>query len=217
MNCTKCNRLAVQDNLCKKHWIESKEAVYTDNTDSNNLGIVKWLEDFFPEYTPQRTPEFHKEFYSLLLSLYSPQYRNRYDRQRLFKSYRGSGKSSSATFGFPIYVMAHNGQTIKIKVPVASIQPDGETLVEEKVVDVVLNEKLIVIVSKTGLMAEEFAVRIRDEIATNEMFRYFYGNDIRDALDAIDGQWTKKAFKFNGCYLIGLGTGMQIRGRIKGA
>jgi hypothetical protein len=89
--------------------------------------------------------------------------------------------------------------------------------VKDKLHKCTITEAFIVIVSETGPMAEDFVVRVRDELQVNEMINYLWPGKIQRAYDAVDRAWTKKAFKYNNCFLLGVGQGMQIRGRIKGA
>ena len=79
--CVKCNAKPVVDGrLCYLHHTEAKKAEWLDNTDRNNLGIIKWAKELIPEYVPQHTPEFHKDLYLDLLSLYNPEFKNKYER-----------------------------------------------------------------------------------------------------------------------------------------
>jgi len=100
--------------------------------------------------------------------------------------------------------MIFNGKKYKLKI-------------KNKQYDCLIREAFIVIISETGPMAEDFVVRVRDELQVNEMINYLWPGKIQKAWDAVDKSWTKRAFKYNDCFLLGLGQGMQIRGRIKGA
>lgn len=204
MKC-KCGKNAVKDGLCRKHWIESKEAVFLDNSNRDNIGILEWAKFMLPEYTPNSTPDIHRDISMLILELWDPIYTNRQLRQRNIISYRGSAKSTLVNMIISIYLLCHNGMKMKIK---------G---IDGTVKEVLIDERFIVIASETGISAEDFTVRIRDELTTNEMLRYFYGLKIEDAIEADTGQWTRRAFKFNKCFLMGVGIGQQIRGKIKGA
>jgi len=184
--------------------VDKKFKEWLDNSDPDNLGIIKWAKDILPEYLPQNTPEFHKELYQALLELFDPSLINRLERQLLITSYRGSAKSTVANMVFASYLVANNGRTMKIRI-------------NNEVVEVRILERFIVIISETGTMAEDFTVRIRDEFSTNPNIRYYYQLQIENAYDDITGKWTRAAFKMNGCFVLGVGTGMQIRGRIKGA
>lgn len=201
------NQVLQGTSLCKKHWIEERyeKRKYLDNTDPNDLGILKWARDMMPEYLPQDTPWFHIEMLMLLFSLFDPFYKNRYERQRNIISFRGSSKSTLINMIFTEYLLCHIGKKMLI------IGVNGE------IVEVLINEKFIVICSETGTSAEDFVVRLRDELTVNRNLRLFYGGKIEDAIDAIDGQWTRRAFKYNGCFIMGAGVGQQIRGKIKGA
>lgn len=202
--CIYCSNKAVKNNLCKHHYIAQKEEEYLDNSDYNSLGIVKWLKDMYPEHYRNEFSKEHKEVYLMFLRLYDPRYINKLQRNRLLIAFRSFAKSKTI-FGLISYILTHNNKKIKIIT--------NDNLIKE----VTIFEKFIVIFSETGSMAEEFVVNIRDEFTSNHMIKYFYKINIEDALNAIDGQWTKKAFKMNNCYVLGLGAEQQSRGRIKGA
>lgn len=200
--CSLCEKKAVasfeSSQYCKFHYIEAKERIYLDN--KTDLGIMRWIKDMMPEHFSYPFANFHYDSVAKFLSLYDPIYTNRHQRQLGLINYRESGKSHIFTLGVPEYLATHNKKNI--------ILPNGKIAI--------IDEGLIVIASETGDMAEEFIVRLRDELQINERLRYFYGAKIQDAYDSITGQWTRRAFKFNDTYFLGVGTGMQIRGRIKG-
>jgi len=205
-----CNAVSQNDSeYCYTHFIEEKEKEFCDITEG---GFFKWVEFFLKEYMPQKSPDIHREIVSLYFSLYNPHYINRYNRQLEEVAFRGSGKSTVLNFFIPLYLMTHNGKKIKI---FAEVPENGTTVVKK--IEVTLKEKFGVIASKTGSLAEEFVVRMRDELVSNRRLKMFYGDKIEDAIDSIDGQWTRKAFKFNGCFILGVGSGQMIRGRVKGA
>lgn len=201
---SECSKPRIQGyEHCYTHHIEQKEAEWLDNTDINNLGIVKWCRQLMPDAAFNKTPDFHKLLFYRLLSLYNPTLRNKYERLFEFISFRGSAKSTAANTLFVSYIIANNGKKFKFIV-------DGE--VREFLID----EKAIIIISETGGSAEDFTVRIRDAFATNERLRYYYKYTIQQALDSDTGQWTRSAFKINGLYVQGIGSGMMIRGKVKG-
>jgi len=204
MHCLKCNEEEVQEGLCRTHWIESKEIEFTDNTDWDNLGMIKWLAFMFPVHFRNNFSKEHIEVYKTLLELYDPRYTNKLHRLRELIAFRSFAKSK-IIFGFILYVLAHNNVKVKIK------STDG------MISEVKIEEKTIIIFSETGSMAEDFVVNIRDEISTNKMFKYFYHFVVQNAKDSDTGQWTRTAFKINGLFVLGLGAGMQARGKIKGA
>lgn len=201
-----CTRKAIDntDGYCRPHFIEYKESIYLNNCDIDNLGIIQWARDLLPHYVPQKTPKFHLLILMLLLRSMHPYLKNKMERLLNIVSFRGSGKSTLCTMILPLYLLVHNGKSFTIK-------HDNE------IFECKINEKFICIVSETGQLAEDFAVRIRDELMTNQLLKAFYKVSIQDAVDERTGQLTRKAFKFNNCFLLGIGSGMQLRGRIKGA
>lgn len=210
MKCKLCEKESLRgEEYCQKHFIEEKEKEFCDITTG---GFFKWVDFFLREYTPQKSPQAHRDIVSLYFSLYNPYYVNRYNRQLEEIAYRELGKSTVLNFFIPLYLLAHNGKTVKIWAEV----PEGETTIVKKT-DVKLKERFGVIASKTAGLAEEFVVRMRDELTTNRRLQMFYGSQIEEDRDSKTGQWSRRAFKFNNCWILGVGSGQMIRGRVKGA
>lgn len=201
--CKLCSRAATLHGYCGLHYREVMTAHYLDNTDINNLGIVKWAKDLMPEFAFNDTPEFHKELFLRLLSMYDPRLKNKYERLFGFISFRGSGKSTAANTIFVAYVLAHNGRESLI-------------CINDEIIKVKIEEHLIVIISETATSAEDFTMRIRDAFTTSPKLKAFYHAKIVDAVDSITGQWTKSSYKFNNCWVIGAGSGQMIRGKVRG-
>lgn len=187
---------------CKPHYIELKKAEWLDNSDINNLGIVKWARECLPEFAFNATPTFHIDIYYNYLRLYDPDFRNKYERLLGIEAFRESAKSTTRDI-FVSYVLAHNGETIKLKV--------GDDIKEFPI-----QESAIVIISQTSGSAEEFTVRIRNIFTESERLRWYYSFQITEALDSITGQWTRTAFKLNDCFVMAIGSKQMIRGRVKG-
>lgn len=202
--CKVCGKKEHMNGLCATHWREAKYAEWLDNTDEHNLGIVKWCHELMPEFAYNDTPWFHKMLFLDLLRLYNPEYRNKYERLYGLISFRESAKSTAANTLFVSYIIANNGRSFKITI-------DGE--VREFLID----ERTIVIISQTATSAEDFTSRIRDAFSGNERLRYFYRMEIIDAVDSLTGQWTRGSFKLNHCWVIAIGSGQMIRGKVKGA
>lgn len=210
MTCKLCQEESLKnEEYCKSHYIEVKEEEFCDLTTG---GFFKWVDFFLREYMPQKSPKMHEEIVSLFFSLYNPYYVNTLNRQLEEIAYREAGKSTVLNFFIPLFIACHNGKEITIWAEV----PDGEGTMITKV-KVKLKERFGVIASKTGTIAEEFVSRMRDELTTNQRLQMFYGTQIEDDIDSKTGQWTRRAFKFNNCWILGRGTLMMIRGIVKGA
>lgn len=201
----KCINEAIKnESFCRTHYIEKQEEIYLDNTDETNPGIIQWLSYMYPEHYRDPFSKEHIQVYLALLELYDPRFLNKRQRYRELIAFRGFAKTKTI-FGFFSYILAHNGMTMKIK------SSDGE------VHNVVIFERTMVILSETGGMAEEFVVNIRDEFSINERLKYFYKFTIIGAREDDTGQWTRRAFKINNCFVMGFGALQHIRGKIKGA
>lgn len=200
-----CGKEALKGySYCRTHYIEENEKIFLDNS-NGNYGIIKWAQYMLPEFMSSTTPDFHFQILDKLFKLFDPFYKNRYERQLNVISFRGSSKSTLINTIFLMYIITHNDMDMWIN----GINGDR--------IKVRIQKKNIVIASETGSSAEDFVVRIRDEIRGNANLKYFYQFAIENAVDDETGQWTRRAFKINGCYIIGIGQGMQIRGKVKGA
>lgn len=198
-----CEEPAVDGRLCHTHHVEAKKRDWLDNTNRDDLGIVRWAKEMLPEFCPQESPTFHKDLYLNLLNLYNPEYRNKHERFFEFISFRGSAKSTAANTIFVSYIIAHNGQKSRITF-------GGRTFT------VVIKEATIIIVSETSEGAQEFTVRVRDTFSTSERLKYYYRAPIEAARDDSTGQWTRASFKINDIYIQARGAGQQMRGKVKG-
>lgn len=200
-----CGQKAIAgEKYCRTHYIEENEKIFLDNS-NGNYGIVKWAKTMVSEWMPNESPKFHYEILDEVFKLFDPFYKNRYERQLNLICYRGASKSTLLNGILPLYILAHNGKKMKI---------NG---INGEVIEVLIDKRNIVIASETGTSAEEFVVRLRDEFKTNKTLRYYYQFTIQNALDDESGQWTRRAFKVNNCFVIGVGAGMQIRGKIRGS
>ena len=199
-----CSREALKnDTHCREHHIELKEREWLDNSDPDNLGITKWIHEMMPEFAFSKSAKYHKTMLLELLSLYDPGLKNKYERLRAFVAFRESAKSTLANTLFVSYIIAHNNKSFKFKV-------DG------KIKNYLINEKTIVIISETAMGAEDFTSRIRDAFSTSPRLKWYYQFSIQEAIDSLTGQWTRSAFQINGLYVLGVGTGQMIRGKVKG-
>jgi hypothetical protein len=201
--CGKEHKLTNKEGLCKKCFTSLREAEWLDNTNIFSLGIIKWCREFLPEHMPNVTPLFHLQIYLALLRAFLPIYLTKLERLFLIISWRGSAKSTIATFFAVMYVLTHNGKVMKVRF-------------KDKDYDCRINESFICIVSDTGPMAEDFIMRCRNEFDSNKKLKYYYQDSIQNAYDELDNEWTKRAFKYGKCHLLGIGQGAQVRGRIKG-
>lgn len=199
---------------------EEKFNQWLDNTDLSNLGIIKWARDLLPEYVPNQTPKFHITILMMLLTLLDPDLKNKFERLRNIIVFRGGAKSTLINKLFAAYLLANNGKTIKVRRIKFNYDTNGhiiDIVPLEETFEVTLAERFIVLASETGGSAESIIVDLRNEFDSNSTLKYYYKVAVADAKESDTGQWTQKAFKLNNCYIMGVGTGYQIRGKIRGA
>lgn len=195
---------------------------FADNSDpsDHNRGIILFARTCFPDIVYEEIPYLHEELYRDLLQMYNPVYRFAQERQTQITMFRGAAKSSISSFIFPTYVTCMNGMKIKI----ADWDRDSKRLKSLDGIEVEIREDVIVIVSETGAMAENWIVQIRGSIASNRMIKYVFGNLKQQSVKDDEGKWTRSAFTIvkhslpeewqrgKGLTLVGKGVNMQQRG-----
>lgn len=195
---------------------------WADNSDpwDENRGIILFAKTCFPEIVYDKIPHLHLELYRDLLQLYNPRYRFAQERQLQEIVFRGAAKSTLSSFIFPIYISLMNGFTIRI----ADWDRENNALKSMDGIEVDIREDLIVIVSETGAMAENWITQIRGSVASNKWIKQVFGNLKQQAVKDDEGKWTRSAFTIvkhglseewqrgKGLTLIGKGVNMQVRG-----
>lgn len=87
----KCNAESERNGFCEVHYWHN---IWLDNTDPNNLGIVKFANMVVPTWTRNATPWFHFEMYRAYLALYNPELKDKYDRLLGVIGFRGAAKTT---------------------------------------------------------------------------------------------------------------------------
>lgn len=210
-----------EDNTRTDSRIQWMEA-FADNSDPYNheRGIILFAKTCFPDLVYDSIPRLHSELYRDLLQLYHPRYRFTQERQLQETVFRGAAKSTISSFIFPTYVTCMNGFKIKI----ADWDRENNALKSMNGIEVEIREDVIVIVSETGTMAENWITSIRGSIASNQIIKKVFGNLKQQAVKDDEGKWTRSAFTIvkhslpeiwqrgKGLTLVGKGVNMQQRG-----
>lgn len=201
--------------------------IWADNSnpDDINRGIICFARMCFPDIIYNDIPQVQKDIYRDLLQLYNPKYTFAQERQFQEIVARGFGKSTISSFIFPTYLTCMNGFEIKI----ADWDRDDGGLNSLNGILVEVKEDLIVIMSETGTMAENWITQIRGAIANNRYIKQVFGNLKNESVKDDEGKWTRNAFtvikdnlkeswqRGKGLTLLGKGVNMQIRGiNVKG-
>lgn len=194
---------------------------FADNSNwqDEERGIMLFARTCFPDIIYDKTPLLHLELYRDLLQLYNPKYRFEQERQLQEIVFRGGAKSTLSSFIFPIYITCMNGFNIKI----ADWDRETDKLNSLNGIEVQIQEDLIVIVSESGTMAENWITSIRGSIANNKWIKTIFGNLKNQSIKDDEGKWTRSAFtvikhslpewqRGKGLTLIGKGVNMQVRG-----
>jgi hypothetical protein len=90
-NQEKCFLEAEKDGLCEIHYWHS---IWLDNSNIDDLGIVRFAKMILPEWLRNNVPEFHKEVYHEFILLYSPDRDNKYKRLFAEIGFRGAAKTT---------------------------------------------------------------------------------------------------------------------------
>jgi len=183
---------------------------FLDNT-GNITGMQKFGWAFFPEFRRLPSPWYHDVIIRELLFLYATHEvvgneeviitKKKWERQQGVIAFRGSAKTTIATFLLPMYMLAFKGM------------PSYLTY-NNKLYKLRLGEEVIVIASKTAEAAEQRCVVIRDYISTQNEFTDRFGIfKPRYVRDEKTTEWKRNAFvAINGTYVVSRGAGQQIRG-----
>lgn len=199
-------------------WIKN----WADNSNplDINKGIISFARTCFPEVIYDDIPVVHTDLYRDLLQMYNPCYRFAQERQFQEIVFRGAAKSTISSFILPIYITLFNGFKIKI----ADWDRDNNALKSMNGIETEVREDVIVIVSETGTMAENWITQIRGSIASNKIIKAVFGNLKQQAVKDDEGRWTRSAFTIvkhsldeewlrgKGLTLVGKGVNMQQRG-----
>ena len=166
--------------------------LFADNSDwrDPSRGLLLFSKTIFPSLAYDETPFFHYELYRDLLQLYNPKYRFAQERQLQEIIFRGGSKSTISSLIFPTYIACMNGFNIKI----ADWDRSSETDISMNGIEVKVDEDLIIIVSETGSVAENWIVTIRGTLSKNPFIREIFGNFKQQALRDDEGKWTRSGF-----------------------
>lgn len=198
----------------------------------NKLGIFKFAKMFFPERFPNDFALLHYEVMSLLFMLLDPEKENLADRQAYFLVHRQAAKTTLATFLLPVFLIFMKGYSIFIRESILKWDRKEsleewidhyESIHGEKIIEIPINEDYIVVASETGSMAEDLVNELRTIIDTRADMAELFGEK-KPKLVKTDhyGRESSKTWRKNtfitsdNTVLRGVGTGMQIRGRILG-
>lgn len=185
---------------------------YLDNTATpenfQDLGVLRFARDFLPPCKENSQSMMHYWMMRDALDLYNPKRKYRPDRLMYNLVHREGAKTTHFSYVFPLYVLCTTGLPI-----LCNFENEFGTEYQ----DVVVHDKeFILIVSETSTAAERMTTNIRTELATNRLLCAYFGDLTPRSLPDdpfMDQVWRRNIFKLaNGCFVVGLGSGQQIRG-----
>ena len=177
--------------------------IYADNSDpfNNDKGIIRFALDLFPHaiVASYGVPGIHHDVYRTLLQLYNPNKTFAQQRQLQLTLFREASKSTITNLIFVSYIICNNGNKIKIA-DWEDIKDESGKVVSGRLkslngIEVTIDENLIVICSETATMAENWVLRLRNEISSNHRLKTVYGVMKPQSLRDEDGKWTASRFK----------------------
>lgn len=176
-----------------KQWFD----LWADNSDplDENKGIISYASHVLPHYIHNQygCPRVHKEMYMKTLQFYNPDKTILQDRQLQFELARDYAKSTIGSFVIPLYIVCYNGHYIKI----ANWNNDNRTLTPGGI-RVKLYEDVILIMSETFSIAENWTSKIRTELSSNKMLKAVFGEMKPQSLKDDQGKWTNSCFRVLG-------------------
>lgn len=203
-----------------------------DHLNFQELGIFKFAKIFFPDRFANDFAYLHFEVMALLFMLLDPKRENLADRQAYFLVHRQAAKTTLATFLLPIFIVYMKGQSIFVRDSILKWdkQTDLGDWIEtyeakhgKQVVEIPIDENYIVIASETGSMAEDLVNELRTVIDTDQQLASIFGEKkpklvMTDSYKRESSKtWRKNTFvTADNVVVRGVGTGMQIRGRVFG-
>lgn len=204
-NITGCTLTAVKDMKCRTHYIEDAFNRYLDNRNLRDphRGFFAFCKDMFPHWVTSKIANHHYAMVQGILELYNPIYSNYLNRQLMELIFREGAKSTLNKLTLA-YIIAMNGKKSRIMV-------DGEEI------EILIEEKFIAFVSETEDVAVEFIDAVREEYMNNQMLNWCFPFPLESVTEEGTKQWSKKAYKINGLYVLARGWQQQFRGRLKGS
>jgi hypothetical protein len=179
-----CDKAVHSDGLCDIHVMQKD---WADNTDINNLGIVKFSQFLLPHRINKKfgVPMMHKEIYSDLLNA-ALHGENKMDRLHCIAAPREHSKSTIICFVFVLYCI----------------------LFQKK--------KYIVIITESYDKATQYIRSIKKALASKPV-QYYFGNISTATLDKGDAKkWTEgHILTSTGVTILALGAGKSARGLVE--
>lgn len=197
--------MTLADQQKAKGWLD----IWKDNSDPENInkGIISFSRMLFPRVIEPKygIPDIHKEMYFELLQLYHPNRTMLSDRQLQFELNRDASKSTCGVFIFGCYVACMNGHEIIIAdtkdnykdyivYQGASIDL-SQCLNSYKGVKSTLEEDMVLIMSETHAMAENWTLKIREQLSTNRKIKQVFGSMKPESKLDDEGKWTASNFR----------------------
>jgi hypothetical protein len=185
---------------------------YLDNTATPDnyleFGVLRFARDFLPPCKEFEQSLMHYWMMRDAIDLYNPKRRYRPDRQMYNLVHREGAKTTHFSYVFPLYVLC----TTDLPLLCTFEDEVGETANT-----VITHEKeFVLIVSETSTAAERMTTNIRTELSTNRLLASYFGDLTPRSLPDdpfLDQVWRRNMFKLaNGSFVVGLGSGQQIRG-----
>ena len=206
--------------------IQSIYEAVLDNTASidnyQELGIFKFAKMFFPDRFKDPFSTLHYDMVSLLFQILDPNKHSAVDRKRYFLVHREAAKTTVGNFLFPAYLTYLKGHNAYVRAGMLGYSDSGEY--SNKIIEIPINEKFIVIASATTRSAEDFIINLKDTLDTRQDLADIFGEKnpkyVEDEeVRGGDKRWTKSLFvTADGQAIKGVGIGQQVRGaNIKGS
>lgn len=197
--------------------------IWRDNSDplDETKGIISFATHVLPHQIHRKygVPKVHKEMYMKTLQFYNPEKTILQDRQLQFELARDFAKSTIGSYVIPLYITCYNGHKIKI----ANWDNTNKVLTPGGI-EVKIFEDVILIMSETFGIAENWTSKIRYELSSNKLLIGVFGNMKPQSMKDDQGKWTNSCFralKSKGIYswqngedveIIAKGATQQIRG-----
>lgn len=200
--------------------------ILTDNTHTPNnykeLGIFKFAKLFFPERFKNEFALIHYKIIVLFFQLLDPDNKYDFERRRYLLIHRQAAKTTITSFLFPTYLIYLKGYKIRVRKSMLKWDlKDINTIVDDDIVEIPINEPFIVIASETSSQAENFILSIKSTIEDHNLLAQIFGEKNPQVIEVDDGNrrkrtkvWRTNAFITKDKTIVyGIGAGQRVRGR----
>lgn len=188
------------------------------NIKKSELGILDFAKTLFVDRFKYEFGNVHYQIIKVLFKLLDPTRLYSVDKQGYCLVHREAAKTTLATFLLPMYLICMKGRKIYVNARFLDwsdedIEKNMEYQVEKGIVEVVIDEKFIVIASETGNRAIGFVNNLRSILSSDVNIANIFGEKDPRVIDYIDDDRRRSVKSWrNECFITADGTIVLAQG-----